>query len=331
MERDNTIDIIRFCALFFIIMAHVKAPQVIINVRSFEVPLIIFVSGLAMSGKTIASYTYFVKSRTLRLLLPVYMFIIPFMVALYLAGVIGIFPPYLTKDMATSTLLLQEGIGYVWIFKVFLFITFLTPCMQYFTLKVNRDIYFLCIIISIVALQEILTSCTPKDNTVYTIYQYYIVYIITYAPLFMLGIRLRNTSCHDYIGKKWLIVACIILTVTGIHYYIQNQFSIPLSPNYKYPPQAYYILYGMAISIILWEIRFLIKIDRWPQVFAFVGQNTMWIYLWHIPFVIAANHFSDNWILKFFIITLASTTVYTIQYRIIKSTSNRFLNKYLIG
>lgn len=333
MQRDTTIDNMRFLAMIFIMLAHVQAPEWIMNIRCFEVPLIILVSGLTMADHKLPKYTTFLRARTVRLLVPVYIYIIPFMIALYIAQNIHLFPDYIDKEMAISTLLLQDGIGYVWIFKVFLFIMLLTPILKNITEKTNNDVVFLLVIGCIIAIQEAIAISLDyiQEGTIHNIYKYYVTYILSYAPLFMLGIKIRHSSISDKKGMFWTTFAILLIAIFAVIYYLDNGFTIPLSPNFKYPPRAYYIIYGIGMSVLIWELRFLFKTDKWGKLPTFIGQNTMWIYLWHIPFIIATNHFLDNFILKYAIVLTLSVFTYYIQYNIVKKTKSQILLKYFIG
>ncbi|MBX2834034.1 MAG: acyltransferase family protein [Micavibrio sp.] len=77
-ERDQTLDFMRLIGLTLIIFAHVKAPYVLIQLRSFDVPLMVMVSALSFSisfsGKSI-SYGAYVWSRIKRLVFPVWIFL----------------------------------------------------------------------------------------------------------------------------------------------------------------------------------------------------------------------------------------------------------------
>lgn len=50
-QRDLYIDFLRFIGISLIILAHVEAPSGITQFRSFDVPLMVFVSGLSFSTK----------------------------------------------------------------------------------------------------------------------------------------------------------------------------------------------------------------------------------------------------------------------------------------
>ena len=56
MNRDISIDLLRFVGLSCIIFAHIDAPFVLNQLRCFDVPLMLFVSGLTCSGRSIPDY-----------------------------------------------------------------------------------------------------------------------------------------------------------------------------------------------------------------------------------------------------------------------------------
>lgn len=74
-ERDVSIDFLRFLGLSLIILAHVSPSNFILQIRTFDVPLMFFVSGLAYSGRKIDFSKSFYYHRIKRLLIPVYIFI----------------------------------------------------------------------------------------------------------------------------------------------------------------------------------------------------------------------------------------------------------------
>lgn len=73
-QRDLYIDFLRFIGISLIILAHVEAPSGITQFRSFDVPLMVFVSGLSFSTKGGGFWKY-VWKRVKRLCIPVYLFL----------------------------------------------------------------------------------------------------------------------------------------------------------------------------------------------------------------------------------------------------------------
>jgi hypothetical protein len=75
----------------------------------------------------------------------------------------------------------------------------------------------------------------------------------------------------------------------GLSFYLNSGLWIK-TQLFKYPPSLYYLSYALGISIFLWlasgfivEILNKLKITN---IVLFNAQNSMWIYLWHIPLTI---------------------------------------------
>ena len=73
-----------------IILVHVNVPNLLQQIRCFDVLLMFFASGLAFSGKKINGYWEFVIPRTKRLVIPVYVFLTCFFLVLLLSTSTGI-------------------------------------------------------------------------------------------------------------------------------------------------------------------------------------------------------------------------------------------------
>jgi len=129
MTRDNSIDILRFIGLSAIVLAHVKAPNTITQIRCFDVPLMLFISGLVYSGKVISNYWKFVKFRTLRLIVPTYLFLTTYLLLLSSASLIMGKNDFVTRELLYKSYLMIGGIGYLWIIRVFLMIMLVTPLL----------------------------------------------------------------------------------------------------------------------------------------------------------------------------------------------------------
>lgn len=84
ISRSPTIDLMRFIGLTLIVLAHISPPETIFQIRTFDVPLMIFVSGMAYSGrKPDFSPSFFIK-RLKRLVLPVYIFLTAYFAAVFI-------------------------------------------------------------------------------------------------------------------------------------------------------------------------------------------------------------------------------------------------------
>ena len=318
-SRDKYIDFLRFVGLAMIVLAHVKAPFTIHQIRCFDVPLMLFVSGLAYGNKTVrASWKEYFLPRLKRLLIPIYIFVFFDLIALTLMNKV-----LTTEDVIKSVLLCTSGaVGYVWIIKVFVLVMFATPIL----IKINNKlslISFIVLIIALFVVQEGLISITqyftnPQVNTIYT---ETIPYLFGYSIPFLFGLRLRQCDRKSELLSLSLISLTSIIFV--IIYVTRYGTPIAITPIFKYPPHSYFLIYGLLVSAFLWKSRIFLSNLTKIKLFTFIGENTIWIYIWHIVFVSFANIYIENWVIKYLLVLSLAVLVYYIQYSIV----NRLLNK----
>ena len=81
-KRDIKFDLMRIIGLAAIILAHTSPPWPISQLRNFDVPLMVIVSGavFGLSSNNKINYFHYLIGRTARLLLPTYIFLIIFFV-----------------------------------------------------------------------------------------------------------------------------------------------------------------------------------------------------------------------------------------------------------
>ena len=139
-KRDLNIDVLRALGLLFIILAHVHAPFSLHQFRSFDVPMMMFVSGLAIAvhpQSAIGGWVWLWK-RVKRLVFPVWIFLALYFAFLFLVHKVVAFHLPTVQKMVESFLLL-DGIGYVWVIRVFLILAVLTPFLFIFYQKIKKN------------------------------------------------------------------------------------------------------------------------------------------------------------------------------------------------
>lgn len=116
--RDFKIDILRFIGLFLIILAHTNVPSIIFQLRNFDVPMMVLISGIvfSLSYRATQNYPEYLWKRVKRLVLPVWIFLSLFFVFLF---VFKNNDPRLNIETVLNSYLFINGIGYVWIIRVF--------------------------------------------------------------------------------------------------------------------------------------------------------------------------------------------------------------------
>lgn len=223
MNRDLTIDYLRFIGLTFIILAHVQPPEVLFNVRCFDVCMMLFVSGLAFSGRRPDFSLRFLANRAMRLIVPVYLFLTCYFLAVALLKCIGI-DFGVRSEHVIGSYLLMEGIGYVWIIRVFLLVALLTP----FLLKLDKNVGSPYLLVAILLAGMLLAEMLMSHQVGYgsLLVREYIYYAIGYSVLFVLGLRIRNCSKYASFGIFSVLLLLFIasavrgggiLTTTNIH------------------------------------------------------------------------------------------------------------------
>jgi fucose 4-O-acetylase-like acetyltransferase len=337
MRRNSSIDIMRFVGILFIILAHVlPSSSTLFQLRTFDVSLMIFVSGLAYADRKMEAYPQFVWRRLKRLLVPVYLFLILYFLVNWLLSACGIFFMPETEKIIGTFLLIDPNIGYVWVIRIFLTIMLVTPLLMRIESTIKNNVLFgLLITFWLVAQYYLILWLLPLKPGIFI--NDYILYTTGYAVLFLLGLRMmKRTSVSVQISFfAVLLVAMVCLAIEMA----AERGSWLKMQWYKYPPQTYYLVWGALVSLLFWTCRkwwsgFMDK--KWIN---FIGQNTIWIYLWHIPFVEFMNKsFPElHWGIRYAVVCGGAIGVYLLQYWVVQRIASRDkerkykLLKYLKG
>ena len=337
MKRDSSIDLMRFIGLTMIILAHIglsMSESPLFQFRSFDGPLMVFTSGLAFSGKQTGPYLPFIGKRTLRLIVPVYLFVSAYLLLNPLFAELGWAEAYSKERMLGSYMLrLHPSIGYVWVIRVFLIVMLLTPLLLWLDRKLKRNWVCVALIGLFVAVQQGLAMWLKTSDNV--LIKDWLLYVFGYSAVFLLGLRAKRLSMSSLASVSALLVALM----SGAALYMKCEYgTVMLLQANKYPPQLYYLLWGMCISCLLWLTSGLWKRVLDNRLFTFIGRNTIWIYLWHIPLInIAVGGPLDHWHLglKYAFVYLGALCLYGVQYYLVQRANVRWKNngftKYFVG
>lgn len=332
-ERDNSIDILRFIGLSSIILAHIAPPNTLFQLRTFDVPLMVFISGLAYAGRTINGYGDFLKRRLSRLITPVYIFLCCYFLFNFILAQLGAVQQTPLSEIAGSFGLL---LGYVWVIRVFLIIMLLTPLLILLERQVKSNWSFICLIATLFVVQYLVTEViTFPHSQIVTVVGIYIFYL-AYSIPFLVGLRLRSAPKKS----QWLLVLILVIAFGSMSTYLYiTQGDWLIMQNYKYPPQPYFLLWGTLISSLLWVTK-----EWWQRLFEwkwvlFIAQNTIWIYLWHIPIVnITMKYLADaGWFTRFIVVYGLALFIFYLQSRLIDyidkrgGDKNGFIKRYFKG
>lgn len=230
--RDVEIDLLRFIGLSMIILAHVQPPEIIFQLRAFDVPMMLFVSGLAFSGrKPDFRFSYFSK-RIKRLVFPVWLFLTAYFALLLTIHNFGVdFGVRVHHIIGSYTFM--DGIGFVWVIRVFLIVALLTPILLWISHNVKSDTIYCLLCLCVMCLDELLLANNIGVDNLFV--REFIFYGIGYSLMFMMGLRCRKMSPKlTFLTIGVLTIGFAILQLIDIQY-VAGGISIN---NFKYPPSV---------------------------------------------------------------------------------------------
>ena len=318
--RDYSIDILRFIALSGIILTHIEPSAFWCQLRSFDVPLMVLLSGISYSmssGKDLRYGSYCWK-RFKRLVLPVWFFLLVYFLAY------SIYAQHLPPlHQVVSYYTLMTG-WYVWIIRVFFIVALFAPIIYKLLNRVSLD-HLLLGSASLFLLFECFmnTSFSEFKGSVYLLMN------IPYLLIFSIGCQLKDMS-----NKKIILIStcCLLTYLLFVCYYYWMDGEYILTQAKKYPPQLYYTSYALACCFLLWFFRLEITNilpTRVREFCVYVGSHTMWIYLWHIPFVTVVKDI-DNAIARYLLVYGLALFITYIQTQLVNKITLRIKQENVI-
>ena len=320
MKRLANIDILKFLGLLLIILAHVNPPSVIFQLRNFDVILMILISSYLyiLNSEKVKNKKNYLLKRFKRLVLPTWIFLIIYFIINFIFGI-----EFVSKKTVISTFILNNGIGYVWIIRIYMIVALLLPLvMQLLNKYSKRRIYIFSLILYVI--YEILCCSGIFDNL---ILNYFFAYLI---PCYILIL------CTDYImnsdSKKVMYFSLfnmMIFLVLMVVFYFQTG-SIQNTNYMKYPFRLYYISYALfasGILIVFFRNEKITDIIH-NKLIGFISNHSLWIYLWHILFIKIA--FIENWFLNYCFVLSLSIIITFIQSKIINIIEKKFSKNFFL-
>lgn len=301
-KRDSTIDLLRVLGTFLVILAHVKLPKIISEIRTFDVVLLVFISGMSLKYSKHKDYFVYIKKRLKKLLIPAWTTVSIVLLCLFIGDkIVGPFSILDWKYVVHSYLLIDGGsIGAVWIVKVYLLIALLTPIIDFLERKVHSSI----ILLGSGYLAMIIFSYLSLITTKYIFVQEYIIYAVQYSIIALMGLRFVKR-------KKSGIIICLISFFIILYGVIVTGSFAPSA--FKYPPQIYYISYGLLCSVMLYSIMECLKKYKAFDngIIIWLSSHSFSIYIYHIYylwlfFVLEKVGIRLNYILEYLILIICS-------------------------
>lgn len=324
-ERNYKIDLIKVIGLFAIILAHVQPHETVFQIRNFDVPLMVFVSGFLSydSYNSSKSYLHHVFKRIKRLAIPTWLFLVfYFFVLLILNRRFGVVFPYDKKQVIDSFLFL-DGIGYIWIVRVYLLIELLLPLFIKILNKFDKKIIVLIIGLLLI-INEIF--CVKGIYNLCWFNSYILSIVISYGTISFMGLFSKKCSRQSYLWTSILFL--IIFSIYALYYYKVTGVFVYTQVK-KYPPQMYYLSYALVITYLLFFINVKLKNNIIRKIIVFISKSSFSIYLWHIFSIFLVTLFVPNikWYFKYLIIILLSFIIVIIRNYIV-SKCKTLINKH---
>lgn len=330
VRGDTTIDVMRAVGLMMIILAHVSPPNFLFQLRTFDVPMMLFVSGMSyfIAAKKNVSLVPYVISRFKRLVLPAWVFISIFFICIF------IFNPGGFSNIRNSSVVISSytlnGFGYFWIIRVFLIIAVLSSLFVRVTDGSNARALTITIIMLLLA--SFLSLIGKGSGVTGKLLEQIIIPTLSYGAAFIIGYKWLSLNNRDRVNVFIVSVfVCLVFLIAG--FIVKGIISYP--QDFKYPPSVYFIAYSFVISIPIYFILSNIQINSgWSGVILlFISSNTIWIYLWHIPIVEYFNrndsglNFLIKYAVAFFIpVLIVFVQVHLVKKIIIRNEKMKFLN-----
>ena len=300
--RNHKIDILRFLGTLTIILAHVGAPSLIQNIRSFDVILLCVLSGYSTKNININSmleYKKYVLKRIKRLLIPTYILIFVWYFGMALVCMIADHSPiYDWKNLLNALFLTHDDIGYVWVVKFYIFGAIFAPVVKKMKVYLYRDAWIvgacclLTVIYSIVA--WLYKDLSSFSNIFFKVFiEEYIIAGFLYLLVYVIGMTFnKSNKCVCGVLLFSVVGFCVSLALNNFAF-IPNEF--------KYPPQAMYVFYGLLITTIL----LIVIPNKKFMIVEWISKNSFTIYLVHAVFVLSSI-FISNWICKYIYVVVLS-------------------------
>lgn len=314
--RDKSIDVLRAIALIGLVIIHIAPPSLVVKeLRSFDVPMMVFLSGVSfmMSSSKDSSYASYVVKRFQRIIVPTWIFLLIYYFAIIGGTIIlgkqihfDILLPQILRNFSLMTS------WYPWVMRLFFIIALLAPLFSSIVNRLNSK-QFVTIFLVLLLVNEVLIDLTCT-NIVKNDWRVIIEMNLPYLLVFYVGTRLKR-MCNKEIAI-WALLSMVVSVGIAVFLYATSGDYISLQV-YKYPPRLYYLSYGFACIFGLWLIRDkivnILKRVQLFNLFCFIGRHTLWIYLWHIVFVLTVNEKINSSLIRLIIVISGAIVITYIQ------------------
>lgn len=296
-ERDLSLDLLRAIGLLSIILAHVNPPQLLFQLRTFDVIMMVAVSAISYTEYSQPKpYGRYLWSRVNRLLFPTEEFILLIGVIFYVLSMLtGVTTPFPLRTIIIGMFTLC-GVGYLWVIRVFLYNALLDPFVKRIAECRKWGSYILVSYIIYIIVEHF---CICDLSTFYyTLAESSILNFMSYGIIAIISYKLYKMSTRYLILTLSVIAVVLLILCIVQHGFVPN--------TYKYPPKLQYMLWGLLVVGLSFGVFRYVKVSRLPAIITFISANSLWVYFWHIVMLNLLEVYpqcfdvivSDSWILN---------------------------------
>jgi fucose 4-O-acetylase-like acetyltransferase len=280
-KRDLNIDFLRALAIVLMIWIHAcfynnKQPYYLWNYAYFSVPLLVFCSGYVtvnkVKGRNFLQSFQWVARRILRILLPYYLF-------LFIVGVTNIVVSR-NLTITTAPALIKQALFIgnpfiYWVVLLFLGLTVLTPAIMW----INQWRFGYLFLLLIAFISSILTVFFRPNRL------FYLYFLIPWLTVFLVGMKYQLLRLNKY-RLNWLIILTLVISIVMFYILRILHYSTVLRAN-KYPPNLYYLSYGLFwIFVLIRSINLKKSNPIVKQTITFISLNSYLLFYLHYWLII---------------------------------------------
>ena len=315
------IDRLKVLGLLLVILAHVDLPSWLAQIRTFDVPLLVFVSAyLARRSYKNGNVGGYYRKRFFRLAVPAWIFAVIF----WLVQSVILTPPTFTDLLKGITFQRDTNmLGMLWVIWVYIVCALLIPVIN----RLNSSVKMQGIMLLLFLAFQVLCSYTELAQnrilycTLFTVIPYG---FITYLGFFYSDMKTANKTLLA-VGS-----ALIFCVITAVLWY-KDGAVFPIN-DYKYPAQIYFVSYAVPIIVLLFAT--LPKLDKYKtsRLVQFVSKSSLWIYLWHILVLYTVKMVIENasyWWLQYVLVILLSVLITWVQNKVVDYLIQRYKWNFL--
>lgn len=304
--RDHKLDIMRAIGILLVILAHMGIPELVLNLRTFDVVMLVMISGMSYAYRPSKEYRLYMWKRIKKLVIPTYLIItLVGALSFVVCYILDRSQIYSVQDILKSYMFL-DGMPYIWITKVYIMIALISPMLYKCVKEIRFNRVVILLLISLYIVYEISIYAFYGKGII--IYDEYLSYIIPYSLIIIVGMRIvSNERFLKDISITCLIMFILIQTI-GVHK------GIGFSPNdFKYPATYYFLIYGLLVSLTI----YMYVPNKQIYILSWISKNSFSIYLVHIIVLMGVNtvfgaismELYNNWFLKYLLVMIASISI----------------------